>query len=80
LTITIEGSNQQHSGLFYNANWTLVYNGSTGLDVNPGRSKWGPSINLPVTNVSYRSYRILATSKRNISNSVQFDDIIFYGN
>jgi hypothetical protein len=41
LTVTMEGSVQNSSRLIYGSSWTLIYNGSSGLNPDPGRSASG---------------------------------------
>jgi len=79
MTITIEGSIQPSSALLLGSSWTLLYNGSSGLDSDPGRSSEG--VIETVTNIisSYNSYRLLVTSKRNSSNAVQYSEIELFG-
>lgn len=74
LTMTLEGSNQTGPVLFVGSSWTLIYNGSTGLATNPGRANYG--ILQTFSNlIAYTSYRILMTSKRGSSNSIQYSEI-----
>ena len=75
-TITIEGSNA--TILTLGSSWTLIYNGSTGLESDPGRSTFGVTQNLSNT-IWCRSYRVLATSKRAASSSVQYSEMELYG-
>ena len=79
LTITIEGSNARPSSLFLGSSWTLIYSGSSGLLVDPGRSQFGQQINMTGNTVWYSSYRILVITKRGVSNAVQFGEIELYG-
>ena len=41
ITMTMEGSNQTAALLMFGSSWTLIYNGSCGLDVDPGRNAPG---------------------------------------
>ena len=79
LTITIEGSNERSSSLFLGSSWTLIYNGPTGLLINPGRNQSGQVINMTGNTVWYSSYRILTITKRGNSDSAQFGEIELYG-
>ena len=74
ITVTVEGSNQSLSILTFGSSWTLIYNGSTGLDTDPGRNTYGITQNIS-NSIWYLSYRILVTSKRNIETSVQYAEI-----
>lgn len=80
MTITIEISNQTTTtNLKLGSSWTLIYNGSTGLNTDPGRKTYGIRQYIS-TNTSCRSYRILVTSKRNNANSVQYSEVELMGN
>ena len=80
LTVTIEGSNQPSSAFILSSVWTLIYNGSTGLDTDPGRYSYGIMQNLTNNIAWYKSYRILISSKRNAThNAVQYNEIELYG-
>lgn len=74
LTMTFEGSNQTGSALLLGSSWALIYNGSTGLTTDPGRGTHGMMQTFS-NSIVYASYRILMTSKRNISNSIQYSEI-----
>jgi len=69
LTITLEGTNS--TNLNSSSVWTLLYNGSTGLDLVTTRSSYGSSVAF-TNNVSYISYRLLVLTQRDISDSVQY--------
>jgi len=78
IKITIEGSNK-NSSLNLGSSWTLIYNGSTGLDTNPGRQTNGLYQTISNTN-SYKNYRLLVTSKRGSqSDFVSYSAVKFYG-
>jgi len=79
LTITIEGSNARPSSLFLGSSWTLIYSGSSGLLVDPGRTQFGQQINMAGNTVWYSSYRILVITKRGVHSAVQFGEIELYG-
>ena len=74
LTMTLEGSNQTGSALFSGSSWILIYSGLTGLTMDPGRSTFGVK-QIFSNSIAYTSYRVLMTSKRNISNSIQYAEI-----
>ena len=79
LLITIECSNQTATtSLNFGSNWILIYNGSSGLDTDPGRNSYGVKKNIS-KNVWCRSYRLLVASKRANSNSVQYSEVEFIG-
>ena len=79
MTITVEGSNQAPSALLIGSSWTLIYTGSSGLDADPGRSSFGVTQLISGNGLWYSSYRLLITSKRNISNAVQYSEVELYG-
>ncbi len=79
LTVTIEGSNQSSSVLALGSSWTLIYNGSTGLNPDPGRYANGIVEYIPNNVISYASYRLLITSIRNISDAVQYSEVKLLG-
>jgi hypothetical protein len=78
ITVTVEGSNQPSSALTFGSSWSLIYNGSTGLDTDPGRYTYGITQNIS-NSVWYLSYRILVTSKRNVEDSVQYAEVQLIG-
>jgi hypothetical protein len=79
LTLTIEGSNQISSALTLGSSWALIYNGSTGLDTDPGRYNDGIVQYIPNSIMSYSSYRVLITSKRSIGDAVQYSEVMLLG-
>ncbi len=79
MRITIEGSNQSSSALLFGSSWTLIYNGSSGLDSDPGRYTFGLTQFISNNVISYESYRLLITSKRSLSNAVQYSEVQFLG-
>lgn len=74
--ITVEGTSC--SDLSTCTNWTLLYNGTTGLDNVFNRSTYGPFQNISSPQ-SFASYRFLVTAKRNISNFVSYSEVQLYG-
>jgi hypothetical protein len=90
MTITIEGTNEPfatpppHLGVF-NANWTLLYSGSSGLEALSagdltGRKVWGVEQSILGAG-TYSYYRVLITGLRNAggANSFQFSEIALNG-
>jgi hypothetical protein len=63
LTITVEGSNAPDALAEQGNGFTKIYEGSTGLENDPGRSQWGPIVKFKNA-VTYKTYRILVTSTR----------------
>lgn len=64
LKLTIEGSNLIGSALTLGSSWILIYNGTTGLDINPGRTKPGICQTINNNTSTFSSYRFLFTERR----------------
>ena len=79
LTITIEGSTAPSSALMLGTSWSLIYNASTGLELDPGRAANGIIQCILSNTIWYTSYRILVTATRNVSNSVQYNEVRLLG-
>jgi hypothetical protein len=77
--ITIEGSNLNGSVLTHGSSWTLIYNGTTGLTIDPGRSTLGPLQILPSFSMRFASYRLLVTSKRGNETCVSYSEFVLIG-
>lgn len=77
--MTIEGSNQMGTALSQGSSWTLIYNGTTGLDDDPDRKNIGVMILLPMNLKIFSSYRLLITSKRGNGNLVQYSELQLFG-
>ncbi|CAF0988775.1 unnamed protein product [Adineta steineri] len=74
LTVSLEGSNQSGTALTLGSSWTLIYNGTSGLEKEPDRLTCG--IVQPTNNsIQYKSYRFLVSSKRGFQNSVQYSEL-----
>ena len=78
ITLTVEGSNQTPSVLSLGTSWTLFYNGSTGLNANPGRRAYGLRVNF-TNSISYSSYRFLITSIRGVDTATQYAEVQLFG-
>ena len=78
-TITFEGTNHTGSDLLLGSSWTLIYNGSCGLDIDPGRKQLGQLITFSYNNLAYSSYRILVTSKRGNDYCTQYGELHLFG-
>ncbi|CAF3478674.1 unnamed protein product [Adineta steineri] len=78
IMITLEGSNADNSSLTFGTSWTLIYNGSSGLEIDPGRGKVG-SLQILNNSQPYRSYRMLVISKREIESGVHYSEFALYG-
>ena len=79
LTITIEGSNQPSSSLTLGSSWTLIYNGSTGLQTILTRFQCGPMVSVSNNSNWYSSYRVLVTSIRGIEVATQYSELRLMG-
>ena len=79
LSITIEGSNATSSALMRGQSWSYIYSVSTGLELNPGRQTDGAFLCLSANSIWYTSYRILVTSVRDQSDSVQYSEVKLFG-
>ena len=79
LSITVEGSNATSSTLMLGTSWSLIYTVLTGLDEDPGRRFDGLFQCIPSNAIWYTSYRILVTSKRDSSSSVQYSEVKLFG-
>lgn len=81
LTVTLEGTNATSvTALNDGASWTLIYSGPTGMElpIIPPRSTYVAQQNFSNT-IPFRSYRLLVTSQRNRSNSVQYAEAHIMG-
>lgn len=79
MQVTIEGSNHVGSALTLGSSWTLIYNGSTGLDINPGRSQPGLQKTLRNNALPFSSYRFLITERRTNNTCVDYGEIQLFG-
>ena len=79
LSITIEGSNATSSALMLGTSWSLIYNGSTGLNTNISRRTDGPYQCIQQSPASYMSYRVLVTSIRSTDAQVQYSELKLFG-
>ena len=79
LTVTVEGSNQDSALLTFGSSWSLVYQGSTGLDVDPGREKFGRVQMIANNSNWYLSYRLLVTTKKGAEVGVEYAEMQFFG-
>ena len=79
LHVSIEGSNQPVSALTLGSSWTMLYNGSCGLNTDPGRYAWGVTQWIMNNTVWYSSYRILVVAKRGTGQFVQYSEVELLG-
>ena len=78
LVVSLEGSNLSGTNLTLGSSWSLIYNDTSGLDTDPGRSSCG-SVQTINNAVQYKSYRFLVSGKRSMSNSVQYSEVRLFG-
>lgn len=78
IIITLECSNASSSLLTQGSSWTLIYNGTSGLDIDPGRYAYGIMQYLSNT-LWCLSYRILTTAKRANTDAVQYSELELLG-
>ena len=76
LTFTIEGSNAAGGSLISGSSWTLVYNGSTGIDLDPGRHVYGLLQLLGYTCPPFKSYRFLVTLVRGSPTCASYSELV----
>jgi len=76
ITITIEGTNCAVVATC--GNWTLLYNGSAGLDMQENSLDYGEYESISNNNI-YQSYRFLVTSKRSSSTFVSYSEVQLFG-
>ena len=75
LAVTVEGSNDPNAGAAGGNGFTLLYEGPTGLEIDPGRCAWGPVIKFPNA-TEYKTYRVLVTRARGDStDGVQYSEV-----
>jgi len=74
--ITVEGTNCDD--LLNCTDWTLLYNGTTGLENFTTRATYGSFETIP-TPQTFTSYRFLVTAKRNNSDYVAYSEVQLYG-
>ncbi len=79
MKIIIEGSNENGSALTVGSSWTLIYHGTSGLNPDPGRFTMGTLIILPNVLMSFKSYRLLITSKRAVQTSTSCSEFVLIG-
>jgi hypothetical protein len=78
LMVSIEGSNAT-TGLNAGSSWKLIAdNVNLGINVDPGRSMFGPVVTFANT-TAYRSYRVIVKSQRGVETSVQYGEMNLVG-
>jgi hypothetical protein len=76
LIVLVEGTNCNN--LTTCTNWTLLYNGSSGLDIEASNSSYGYYMSITNINI-YTSYRFLITAKRSYSPYVSYSEVELFG-
>jgi hypothetical protein len=83
ISVTIEGSNETSiSNLTHGSSWSLIYNGTSGLDGNPPRSTYKLIALKPLCGTKptpFKSYRLLVVQKRGLEDSVQYSEALLFG-
>ena len=77
ILISLEGSNMTGADLTFGSSWTLLYNGTSGLHINPRRKQCG-RIQLFNNTKEYTSYRFLVSDKRKPVNCCQYSEVKLY--
>ncbi|CAF1038270.1 unnamed protein product [Adineta ricciae] len=75
--VSLEGSNARGENLTLGSSWILLYKGTSGIVMDPGREKCG-SIQYFSNTVEYSSYRFLVYGNRNPTYSVQYSEVKLY--
>ena len=80
LTVVLEGTNSANATTTLNSTWTTLYNGVSGLAIDPGRNTAGPTVTF-VNALPFSSYRLLVSGVRNqnTANSLQFSEVELIG-
>ncbi|CAF4566361.1 unnamed protein product, partial [Rotaria socialis] len=77
MMITIEGSYE--SNLTLGSSWNLIYNGPSGLEIDPGRKSTGMDKYI-LDEQWFASYRVLVTAIRDQGNATQYSQFHLVGN
>ncbi|CAF0824416.1 unnamed protein product [Adineta ricciae] len=77
IIVSLEGSNSTGTNLTLGASWTLLYDGPSGISLDPGRRKCG-SIQYFDNIVEYSSYRFLVSGKRRKADCIQYSEVKLY--
>lgn len=78
ITITLEGSNDPKATTAGFTDFTLIYEGKSGLDADPDRGNAGVNITFPNT-TAYKTYRLLITKTRSTTDAVQYGEVVLLG-
>ena len=77
IIVSLEGSNSTGINLTLGVSWRLLYNGPSGLILDPGKQNCG-SIQYFDNIVKYSSYRFLVSSKRSKAYCSQYSELKLY--
>jgi hypothetical protein len=75
MIVTIEGSNQNSSALIFGSSWTLIYNGTSGLATDPGRTSLGVQQTILNNTLPFTSYRFLVVTKRGYDICTEYSEV-----
>jgi hypothetical protein len=79
LKITLEGSNDPKAAEAGAKDFTVIYEGPSGLETDPGRNTFGKVITFD-NKVAYKSYRLLITATRSTTaDSTQYAEVKLMG-
>ena len=75
--VSLEGSNTRGENLTLGSSWILIYKGTSGIVIDPGRERCG-SIQYFNNTVEYSSYRFLVSGNREPTYCVQYSEVKLY--
>ena len=78
MTVTLEGSNDPQASTEGFKDFSLIYEGTSGLDSDPDRGNEGEQIIFPNT-TAYKTYRLLITKTRAPTDATQYGEVILFG-
>jgi alpha-L-fucosidase 2 len=76
--ITLEGSNDPDADKAGGTNFSLIYQGSSGLDGTSERRHWGETITFDNSH-AYTAYRLLVTKTRGNTDATQYAEVELLG-
>jgi hypothetical protein len=78
LTVTLEGSSDPQAVTEGFKDFRLIYEGTSGLDLDPDRGNAGLQISFTNSN-AYKTYRLLITKTRAKTDATQYGEVILFG-
>ena len=78
LAITIEGSNVTNADQAGGNGFSLIWQGPTSFNQDPGRYTWGQLYNF-VNTIGFKSYRVLVTALRGSGGGAQYSEVRLFG-